>query len=243
MGAGTYGQWCPVAHASEILADRWTPLIVRELLAGIQRFNDLERGLPGIPRSLLAQRLHRLERDGVVRRRMSPQGRTVAYELTPAGEDLQRVVDALGTWGARWAFPDPVPDELDPGLLLWWMRRRIRRECLPERRVVVQFDFPGARKEHFWLLLAPTEVSVCIEDPGFEVDLLVIADLATFYRVWLGRLSLEQSQREGTVAIVGRRELIRAFPDWLDLSPMAPAVRAASLAMSGVAKSENEDTG
>jgi DNA-binding HxlR family transcriptional regulator len=234
----SYGQWCPVAHASEVLADRWTLLIIRELLAGVCHFNDLERGLPGISRTLLAQRLRRLERTGVVERQIAPNGRTAAYLLTAAGQDLQPVVDAAGAWGARWAFPDPRPEELDPGLLLWWMRRRIRTELLPARRIVVQFDFPGARKERFWLLLTPTEVSLCLDDPGFDPDVLVTANLASFYKVWLGRLPLETALRAGTVLIEGHSTLVRAFPRWLEWSPMAPAVRAgdaaARLAADGV---------
>lgn len=231
----TYGQWCPVAHASEILAERWTPIIIRELLAGACRFNDLERGLPGISRTLLAQRLRRLERVGLVQRQIAPNGRTIAYLLTPAGQDLQGVVDTLGAWGARWAFPDPRPDELDPGLLLWWMRRRIRTERLPPRRVAVQFDFPGARKERCWLILTPAEISVCLDDPGFDPDVLVTADLSVFYQVWLGRLPLEKALSAGTVLISGNVQLVRAFPNWLEWSPMAPAVRAADIA-AGIAR-------
>lgn len=223
-----YGQWCPVAHASQILAERWTPLIVRELLAGVCHFNDLERGLPGISRTLLTERLRQLERAGVVERQIGANGRTTAYRLTPAGQDLQPVVDALGAWGARWAFPEPKPEELDPGLLLWWIRRRIRTDTLPPGQIVVEFHFPAARKEHFWLLLARTEVSLCLDDPGFAVDVLVTADLAIFYQVWLGRLSFEGALRVGALAVEGPSMLVRAFPRWLEWSPMAPAVRAAA---------------
>lgn len=118
---GSYGQYCPVAKAAEIFADRWTPLIMREMLHGIRRFNELERGLPGIPRSLLSQRLRRLERAGIIVRHLASNGRATEYHLTRAGQQLEAVVDVLGTWGAQWAFGDPVPDELDPGLLMWWM--------------------------------------------------------------------------------------------------------------------------
>ena len=229
LRVASYGQWCPVAHAAEILAERWTPLIVRELLSGVSRFNDLERGLPGISRTLLAQRLRQLERAGVVQRRLARNGRTATYELTQAGQDLQPVVDALGGWGARWAFPEPRPEELDPGLLLWWMRRRIRIDRLPPCRIVVQFEFPGARKDRVWLLLARTEVSVCLDEPGFDPDILVTADLAALYQVWLGRVPLEEALRAGTIVIEGPPALVRTFPRWLEWSPMAPAVRAAGL--------------
>ena len=119
-----YGQYCPVARAAEILADRWTVLIVRELLADIDRFNELERGLPHMSRALLVERLRRLERTGVLERRVL-QGKHTQYRLTPAGRELQKLIDVLGGWGARWAFGNPRPNELDPIVLLWWMRRRV----------------------------------------------------------------------------------------------------------------------
>ena len=125
-----YGQYCPVARAAEILADRWTVLIVRELLAEVSHFNELERGLPRISRTLLAERLRRLEQAGVVERRVASRGKRTEYRLTRAGRELQRVIDDLGEWGARWAFGEPRPNELDPIVLLWWMRRRVRQERL-----------------------------------------------------------------------------------------------------------------
>jgi DNA-binding HxlR family transcriptional regulator len=138
-----YHQYCPVARASEILADRWTPLIVRELLAGCHHFNEIERGLPGISRSLLVSRLRQLEDTGVVERRVSDRPKMTLYELTPAGRDLQRVLDRLGAWAIRWVFRDPRPDEEDPVLMAWMIRRRIRKELLPPQRTVVELDFTG----------------------------------------------------------------------------------------------------
>src|SRR5262245_42574302 len=146
----SYGQYCPVARATEILADRWTPLIIRELLAGVSRFNEIERGLPGISRTLLAARLRGLTQAGVLERVATSNGRAIEYRLTPAGRDLQRVIDVVGEWGAHWAFGDPRADELDPGLLLWQMRRRVHLDRLPHRRVVAQFDLRGARRESQW---------------------------------------------------------------------------------------------
>lgn len=222
-----YGQYCPVARASEILADRWTPLIVRELLAGVRHFNELDRGLPGISRALLVERLRRLERTGVVERRAGSAGHLTEYHLTPAGHELQQVIDVVGGWGARWAFGDPRPSELDPVVLLWWMRRRVRRDQLPPRRIVVQFDFRGARSANFWLILEQTDVSVCLQHPRFEVDLRVNADIAAFYRVWLGRTPLDQALSEGQVRLEGMPTLVRSFPRWFAWSPMAESVRAA----------------
>lgn len=220
-----YGQYCPVARASEILADRWTPLIVRELLAGIHRFNELDRGLPGISRALLVQRLRRLEETGIVERRPGADGGGPAYHLTRAGRQLQRVIDVLGGWGARWAFGEPRPRELDPLVLLWWMRCRVYRHRLPDRRVVVQFDFQGPRGGCFWLVLERSDVSVCVQHPRFEIDLVVTADLAEFYRVWLGRIPLAEATRRGWVRVEGAPALRLGFTRWLAWSPMAPAVR------------------
>jgi DNA-binding HxlR family transcriptional regulator len=222
-----YGQYCPVARASEILADRWTPLIVRELLAGLRHFNDLDRGLPGISRALLVERLRRLERMGIVERRAGPDGRTVEYAPTRAGRELQRVIDVLGGWGARWAFGDPRPSELDPVVLLWWMRRRVHRPRLPAGRTVIQFDFRGERSGSYWLVLERADVSVCLQHPKFDVDLRVGADIAAFYRVWLGRTTLDVAMRAGLVRIDGMPAATRAFPRWFAWSPMVDAVRAA----------------
>jgi DNA-binding HxlR family transcriptional regulator len=230
-----YGQYCPVARASEILADRWTPLIVRELLADIHRFNDLDRGLPGISRALLVERLRRMERIGVVERRTSSEGRLTEYYLTRAGRELQQVIDVLGGWGARWAFGDPRPTELDPVVLLWWMRRRVHRQRLPMRRVVIQFDFRGGRTGSYWLVLERTDVSVCLQHPKFDIDLQVTADINAFYRVWLGRITLAEATRERQVRLKGMPAVIRAFPHWFAWSPMMDVVRAASTRRARIA--------
>jgi DNA-binding HxlR family transcriptional regulator len=230
-----YGQYCPVARASEILADRWTPLIVRELLAGIHHFNDLDRGLPGISRALLVERLRRLERTGIVERRPGSGGRVAEYHLTRAGRQLQRVIDVLGGWGARWAFGDPRRTELDPVVLLWWMRRRVHRHRLPPGRRVIQFDFRGGRTGSYWLVLKRADVSVCLQHPGFDVDLQVTADIDGFYQVWLGRITLGEALRQGLVRLDGMPAVTRAFPHWFAWSPMADAVRAAIPRRSTVA--------
>jgi DNA-binding HxlR family transcriptional regulator len=223
-----YGQYCPVARASEILADRWTPLIIRELLAGIRHFNGLDRGLPGVSRSLLSERLQRLERTGIVTRHRSPDGHHTEYRLTRAGLALQQVIDVVGTWGARWAFGDPRPRELDPVVLLWWMRRRVHQDRLPSQRMVVEFQFRGAHAGSYWLVLTPRDVSVCLQHPRFDIDLRVHADLATFYMVWLGRRTLAGAAREGRIRLDGPPSLVTAFPTWFAWSPMAEAVRAAT---------------
>jgi DNA-binding HxlR family transcriptional regulator len=223
----SYGQYCPVARATEILADRWTPLIIRELLDGVCRFNDLERGLPGISRSLLSGRLRRLERARVVERSVSPNGHATEYHLTPAGEQLKEVIDALGQWGARWAFTEPEPEELDPVLLMWWMRRRVRRDRLPPRRLVTQFDFRGQCSGSYWLVMEPAEVSVCLQHPGFAIDLLVTADIAACYRVLFRRLTLAEALRAGLIELDGPTSLVRGFPTWWEWFPVPPAAHEA----------------
>ena len=222
-----YEQYCPVARAAEVLGDRWTLLIVRELINGARHFNDLDRGLPGISRSLLAQRLQALEHLGVLERRVGCRRRATEYTLTSAGQALREPIQALGKWGARWAFGDPRPEELDPVLLLWRVRCRINRDALPPRRVVVEFNFPGSGRSCLWLVLERHEVSLCLKHPGFESDLVVTADLAVFYQVWLGRLTFSEASHRGKIRIEGSRALERVFPHWLQWSPMAPVVREA----------------
>ena len=222
-----YRQYCPVARAAEIFADRWTPLIVREMLAGMTHFNQIQRGLPGISRTLLSTRLQALETAGVLVRSVGDGPRATEYRLTPGGEALSGVVERLGAWGARWAFGEPRPDELDPVLLLWMMCRRIHHHRLPPGRIVVEFEFTGRRRTRLWLVLKREEASVCLKPPGLDSDLVVNADLSAFYCVWVGRLPLEAAIRTGKVRFEGPRELVRQFPRWLKWSPMADHVKAA----------------
>jgi DNA-binding HxlR family transcriptional regulator len=202
-------------------------LLVRDLLLGIRHFNDLERGLPGISRSVLADRLRRLQRMGLLEKRVTRNGRrTTEYVLTAAGEELQTVIDVLMTWGATWAFGGPRTEELDPVLLMWWMRGRFCAERLSEKRIVVQFDFHSRRRETYWLLIEADDVSVCISDPGYEINVLVTADLSVFYQLWLGRISYHEAVTEYGVKIDAIPAHIRDFPRWFSWSPAAPAVRA-----------------
>jgi DNA-binding HxlR family transcriptional regulator len=222
-----YGQYCPVARAAEIFADRWTVLIVRELLADVNHFNELERGLPHISRTLLAERLRRLEQVGVLERRGGSRGKPTEYRLTPAGRELQPIIDQFGEWGARWAFGPPRESELDPIILLWWMRRRVMLDHIPRRRVVVQFDFRGAPQPSYWLLIDRRDVSVCLKHPGFEVDVILTAHLMMFYQVWLGRVPLVEAIRKSHVRLEGAPADVRSFGHWFSWSPMADTVRAA----------------
>ena len=229
-----YEQYCPVARAAEILAERWTPLIVRELIAGSHRFNEIERALPGISRSLLASRLRQLEDAGVVERIVRPSSGLPEYHLTEAGRELKVVIESLGAWGVRWAFGDPQPEELDGGLLVWKIHQRIDRERLPRRRTVVEFDFTGPRARRVWLLLEPREVSVCVTPPGFDADLVVRSDLGAFYRVWLGQIDYAAALRCGAVVVEGPPALARQLPQWFMWSPMARFIRAGAPPLGGV---------
>jgi DNA-binding HxlR family transcriptional regulator len=221
----TYRQYCPVAKAQEILGDRWTLLIVRELVAGMEGFNDIARGLPGIPRSLLSDRLARLEAAGVVTREPRA-GRGHNYRLTDAGRELKAVVLAMGKWGARWAFGPPKEEDLDPGLLLWRMQQRLNVAALPDERVTIAFDFLAGRRSQFWLVIDQGAASVCVADPGFDIGLVVSAELSAFYQVWLGKISLDHATSKGLIRIEGRPAYERAFSGWFLWSPIAGFIAA-----------------
>jgi DNA-binding HxlR family transcriptional regulator len=223
-----YRQFCPVALGAEVFAERWTPLILRELLAGSHRFSELQRGLPRIPRALLAQRLVSLERAGLIERRPLRRGRGSEYHLSPAGRSFGPVVDALGQWGYQWAAEQLRPDNLDAGLLMWFLRRRIRADRLPDGRVAVQFEFRDADKRFFWLVLHRPDVDLCLADPGFDTDLCVTTDVRTFTRVYLGQVSIAHALGDGSVTLHGRSDLRRAFSGWIGLSPFAQTAKFTS---------------
>jgi DNA-binding HxlR family transcriptional regulator len=222
-----YGQFCPVAVACEVFAERWTPLILRELLAGSRRFSDIRRGMPLISRALLTQRLRRLEDVGVIESR--PLGHGREYRLSQAGQEFNDIIEGLGVWGQRWSHGRASAQNLDVQLLMWDMRRRVAVDRLPDRRLVVRFDYRGVPAGRgpatAWLVLDRGEVDVCLTDPGFGVDLVVIADLATFTKIWLGDVSFEQAIRARKVRLEGPREIARALPRWLLLGHFAGVAR------------------
>jgi DNA-binding HxlR family transcriptional regulator len=222
----SHAQYCPVARATETLRDRWTVLIVREMLGGASGFNELQRGLPGISRSVLADRMRTLERAGVIERKTGPKGRTLEYRLTPAGRDLQPVVQAIGEWGATWSLTEPRPEELDPYLLTVWMARHVDRERLPAKRTVIRFDY-RAPEHRYWMVLERSEVSVCLQHPGFDADLAVSVDTAMLYRVYLGRAALGSVIGTGQLKLSGPRTLQSGFGQWFGFSAFAPASRSA----------------
>lgn len=220
-----HGQYCPVALGSEVLGDRWTPLIVREMILGSTRFNDIERALPGISRSLLQQRLLHLERKGVLQRRPAAAGRGNEYHLTDAGRDLEPVLMALGEWTVRWMFTEPEPADVDPVTLTWWMHRRVDREELPDQRVTIEFSYRGGDPSQIWLVLDRGEPSVCVKHPGFESDVFVRTDPVSMMRVFSGITSLRSAVAEGTVQLAGLPSLTRRFGTWFTWSPFAATVR------------------
>ena len=216
-----YGQYCPVAKAAEVFAERWVPLILRELLCGSTHFNDLHRGVPLMSRSLLSRRLRRLEQIGTVVRKRGPSGSE--YHLTEAGREFAPLVELLGKWGQRWYRTQYTSDELDVGLLMWDMRRAVRPSALPPGRTTVQFIFseqPAGRRD-WWLVSAAGEIDVCPKDPGFEISLYVRSDVRTMTQVWMGDMSASSAIRSGAIDLTGNRDLRHRFEQWLGLSRYA----------------------
>lgn len=212
-----YGQYCPISRALDVLGERWTLLIVRDLLVGTTRFNDLSRGLPGLSRSLLTKRLRQLERAGLVERFDGD------YLLTEAGRDLEPIVFGIGSWGAKWTFGEPEPDELDPEVLVWWMHTRLDTSELPDRRTVIHVRFTD-HTQRFWIVIEGGDPSVCLTDPGYDVDVTIAAELAGLYEVWLGYTPLKRAQRDGRVEFEGPSALTRRMPAVLRLSPASGLV-------------------
>jgi len=223
MGASYY-QFCPVSKAMELLDERWTLLVLRELLVGSEHFNDLRRGLPRMSPSLLSKRLRQLVRSGIVDRR--DDGGEVRYSLTAAGWELRPIIEALGAWGIRW-IGELGDEDLDPQLLLWDMHRNIDHAATPGGRTVVQFRFPDlpAKARDWWLVITPGEADVCDADPGYPVAVTLTATLRQMTQVWRGDLSWPEALRTGAVKVLGPEELRRTMPGWFTLSPFASVPR------------------
>ncbi|HET9076242.1 MAG TPA: helix-turn-helix domain-containing protein [Acidimicrobiales bacterium] len=209
----------------ELLDERWTMLVVRELVTGSHRFNDLRRGLPRMSPTLLSKRLSQLTRAGLVERQVD--GSEVQYVLTPAGEELQPIVEALGAWGVRW-IGNLGEEDLDPSLLLWDMHRYVDRASVPRGRTVLHFQFPdvAARSQRWWLVITDAEVDVCDTDPGHEVSVTVTVDLRCMTRIWRGDLSWSDAVGSGAMALHGPATLRRAVPEWFTPSRFASVPRA-----------------
>lgn len=219
----SYGQFCPVAMAAEIICTRWTPLVLRELLAGSTRFNQLRKGLPLMSPALLSKRLRELEEAGLIRRSLGDDTKVQEYRLTEAGEELKPLILGLGFWGQRWVESQVSLKNLDPSLLMWDMRRHLDPTPLPERRCTIQFLYPevAAPRQKWWLVIDRGEVDLCGVDPGFPVDLYVQTDVRTMTAVWMGMTTLREEFEAGRVQLDGRAELKRSMQQWLGLSPFA----------------------
>lgn len=224
MQAG-YKQFCPVAMASEILCNRWTMVLLRELVAGSTRFNDLRRGVPRMSPALLSQRLKELTAAGILEvRGLAGDPTRSEYRLTEAGRDLKAVVEAIGIWGQRWVDTELSLDNLDASLLMWDMRRNVNPDPLPKRRSVVAFvydDVPPSQSR-WWLIVEPSrEVDLCSVDPGFDVDLLVTGGLRAMTAVWMGVSTLKSEEAARRLSLDGAPDLARNMDKWLRLSPFA----------------------
>jgi DNA-binding HxlR family transcriptional regulator len=219
----SYGQFCPVAKAAEIFCERWTALILRDLAAGAQRFAQLRRGVPLMSPTLLSRRLRQLEAEGILERRAPGRGRGFTYHLTRAGREFAPIVQALGVWGRRWSRRDLEKNEVDLGLLIWSMERSVRGDALGPGRAVVQIEFtdqPAARR-HWWFLHEDGGTQLCVEDPGFDVDVYLSATLPDMIRIVRGDLKLRAALEDERLAVMCAGGLRRRLPAWFNLSPLA----------------------
>jgi len=223
----SYGQFCPVAKAAEIITTRWTPLILREMICGSRRFNEIHRGVPLMSRTLLSRRLRELESAGVIRK---TDGESPQYRLTEMGEELRPVMIALGAWGLKWVESAYDGDEWDAGVLMWDIRRRIDVGLMDGRRVL-QFEYGDAPAEMrlWWLVIENRSVDLCQKDPGHDIDLYIGTSVRKMARVWIGKESLGRAVEEGEIELIGDRGLIASIKQWFKLAVVAEATRSGSL--------------
>lgn len=223
MEQGSYGQFCPVAMAAEVFCTRWTALVLREILCGSTRFNDIRRGVPRMSPTLLSKRLKELQKAGIIYTKPVKASGGVDYMLTQAGEDLRPLVMSLGIWGQRWVESELSLKNLDPSLLMWDMRRHLDPTPLPEKLCTILFEYPeldGARR-HWWLVIDKSGVDLCLVDPGHEVDLTVTGSLKAMTAIWMGVSTVEKEVDAGTLDLVGDPKIARSMQKWLGLSPFA----------------------
>lgn len=223
----SYGQFCPVAKAGEILSEKWTLLILRDLLGGSRHFNELRRGVPLMSPSLLSKRLKFLVEVGVVERRVAAGNGAVEYHLTAAGREVQPIVELFGVWGQRWVRNRIGGDGLDVGLLMWAialdLRGGVDAGLFAEDRTTVQYEFTdlSGPTRLWWLVVEPGDVDLCIENPGFDIDLFVTTDLGTLTKAWMGDIPIRQAVRSGAIELHGSPPLARGFDKWMRRSPFA----------------------
>ncbi|MEI4484402.1 MULTISPECIES: winged helix-turn-helix transcriptional regulator [Phyllobacterium] len=226
---GGYGQFCPVSMASEILCSRWTTLILRELLCGTTRFNDLRRGVPRMSPALLSKRLKELERAGVIMTVPNAAG-VLEYHLSAAGEDLRPVIMGIGFWGQRWVESKVSLKNLDPSLLMWDMRRHLNPKPLPQRRCTIQFLYPELpqARQNFWLVVEDGSVDLCGFDPGYDIDLLITSSLKSMTAIWMGLSMVRREVDAGNLEFDGDPAIAASMQQWLGLSPFAQEPRRVS---------------
>jgi len=215
-----YGSFCPVAKAAEILTERWTLLVLRELLLGSCHFNHLRRGIPQMSPTLLSKRLQTLEWAGLVSRRSGANGHW-EYHPTQAAEELGPIIDAVGHWGQKWARSRLTPDELDAGRLMWNMRRSFNPESPPPSGLVLYTEIVDARLKGWWFVIKDGEVDLCWDDPGFDIDISLYVDLLTLVKIFIGELPLARARELGKIEIDGPRDLVRGMSSWFPLSKYA----------------------
>jgi DNA-binding HxlR family transcriptional regulator len=226
-----YGQFCPIALATEILGERWTILVLRELLLGSSRFNDLHRGVPRMSPALLSRRLTKLVNVGLVERRR--RGRHTEYLLSEAGQALAPTILSLAKWSKAWLPATLSADRADPDLVMWDMHRRMDLDRMPNPRVVIRFEFtdqPRAKRWR-WIIRDCDEIGLCLNDPGYEIDLYVQTDSFTVNLVWYGDMGLDHAIRSGAVELDGPQRLRDGFPSWLQLNMMAGVSRKKAYAV------------
>ena len=215
----TYGQFCPIARASELLAERWTPIIIRNLLTGCRTFTEIRQGAPGISTALLAQRLDTLVRHGVIEATPATSGRGSIYALTEKGRALKPVCDAIGQWGARWL--EIEPHHLDPAYVLWATTKLVDVDRLPDRTIVVRFDLRDA-PDRYWMILRRPHPELCTRGLGYLEDLVACTDSAALVDIHLTRTTYAEAMRRGRLTLTGPPRLARDVLAWIRPSPFAP---------------------
>ena len=224
----SYGRFCPVSKATEIIGEKWTLLILRELLLGTSRFNDFQRSMSRISPTVLNKRLKQLEETGIVlKKRLSGQ-KGFEYRLTAMGKELEPIIEQVAIWGQRWARGQMSDDELDVELLMWGIHRRIQTDSLPDGETVLSFNFSDLDKyRKWWLVISRQDVDLCTEDPGKDIDLYISSDLRTMVEVWQGDKDLKATLRDERIQVVGSNVLIRNIEDWIGLCTYADVRPAA----------------
>lgn len=217
----SYGQFCPLAQAAQLLCERWTLIVVRELIAGSTRFNEIKKGVPTMSPTLLSTRLKQLVEAKVVNQSGSKGNYT--YSLTSAGLELRPIIELLGAWGHRWVLSNLNKGDLDAGLLMWDMRRTVDPAVFPSNRIVVQFEYPDAPKgeRDWWLVTESGEIDLCLNDPGYDVDIMIKCSLKTMTEIWICQRPFRDAMRKGDIKVLGDSKFTNKLQDWLQSSPLA----------------------